>query len=177
MADFDARVLKLFSRGESFDAEGFASLFLEAPIYQFGNAAPALDRASIATATAAFFGLLDALYHDIKTIQTVGDTAFVEMDVHYWRKNAGLIVLPCLDLLRFERGVVAELRIGMDSAAVSDSSVPIPAGASVFVGPGAVALPHPHPMRRYYVDDEDGRARVAQGRAPLWSFDGPRWPT
>jgi hypothetical protein len=45
--DFDIRALRVFSRGESFDADGFAELFSAAPVYQFGNAAPCLDGASI----------------------------------------------------------------------------------------------------------------------------------
>ncbi len=176
MTEFDKRVLRLFSRGESFDAEGFASLFADAPVYQFGNTSPALDRGTIVAATQSFFDGLDALYHDIKAIRTGGDAVFVEMDVHYWRKGSGSVVLPCLDVLRFDRDdAVVELRIGMDAAAVTDSSVAVPEDASVFVGPGGTILARAHPMRRYYSDDEDGRTRVVQGRPPRWSSAGPHW--
>jgi hypothetical protein len=176
LAGFDLRALRVFARGEAFDAKGFAGLFVEAPVYQFGNGEPCLDRPSIETSVAGFFALVEALYHDIKAIQTVGDTAFVEMDVHYWRKAGGLVTLPCLDVFRFAPdGRVGELRIGMDAGPVGEASSSTPETASVFLGANARRLDHPNPMQLFFRDTEEGRARIAQGFAPKWASAGPRW--
>ena len=170
----DPRVLQIFSRGEAFDAEGFADLFSEAPIYQFGAAPIARNRKSIRKSVRDFFGLVHALYHDIKTVTVDGNIAFVEMDVHYWRKTGGHVRLPCLDIVRLNNaGKITELRIGMDAAAVADASVEVPDDASVFVTAKGEAF-HPHPMRRYFSETEDGRAR-AKSHPPRWSIAGPEW--
>lgn len=172
----DQRVLRVFARGEAFDSDGFADLFVDKPIYQFGNFPPAFDRHSIGVSVTAFFGLVDALYHDVKMVRTVGDTAFVEMDVHYWRKQGGLVILPCLDVFRFAAdGRVIELRIGMDAAPVADASRETARDATVFVGVARSTLPHGHAMRRYFAESEDGRAR-ASSHPPRWSLAGPQWP-
>ena len=168
--------LSLFSRGEAFDADGFASFFADAPVYQFGNAPVQTDRAGIARSSQAFFDGIQAVYHGIKAVWEVGDVAVVEMDVAYWRPDGSRVTLPCADVFRFDGPRIAELRIFMDAAPVFDPSLDVAADASVYTVADGAAARSPGLMRRFYAEHPEGRRRVADGFPPRWSVAGPRWP-
>lgn len=174
---FDPRVLAVFGRGEAFDSEGFASLFAPRCVYQFASAPVATEPVEIVRSVAAFFRLVEALYHDIREVRTAGDTAWVLMDVLYWRRRGGLLVLPCLDFFRFDaEGRVVELRIGMDATGVGEARMATLPGASVFrTGEGVAEAPCAHPMRRWFAETIEGRARVGSGYPPKWAEHGPQW--
>jgi ketosteroid isomerase-like protein len=168
-------VVRLFARGEAFDSDGFAGFFIEQPVYQFGNATPCLDRPAIRASVSQFFGGLDALYHDIKTLWEVGDTVFVEMDVTYWRKAGSSITLPCADIVRFEGDKVQELRIFMDANPVVDPSATVPASASVMLTAGGGRITPPGFIKKFFAENPEGKARIAQGLGPKWAVAGPKW--
>ena len=169
------KVLTLFSRGEAFDAAGFARLFTETPVYAFGNFPVELERAGIQRSAENFFSQITAVYHDIKMLWEVGDTVFVEMDVSYWRADGSSVTLACADIFRLDGDLFSELRIFMDVAPVFDPSNSPAANASVFTGPEGSRLPEPRSMRRFFAEHEEGRRRVGEGHAPKWSIAGPRW--
>jgi len=169
-------VVRLFGRGEAFDSEGFIGFFSDKPMYQFGNGEPCLTKAAIKESVDAFFGSVDALYHDIRNIREVGDVVFVEMDVIYWRKDGTSVSLICSDIFRFEGHEIQELRIFMDANPIFDRSMAVGDKASVMtMGEGKQVTP-PGIMKRYFTEHEEGVARAANGFAPKWSLAGPKWP-
>jgi len=170
-------VVRLFARGESFDSKGFATFFTDQPMYQFGNGDPCLNKAAIIDSVTAFFGMVDALYHDIRNIWEAGDTVFVEMDVTYWRKDGTSITLPCADIFRFEGDKILELRIFMDANPMFNRSMAVGEKASVMtISEGKRVVP-PGMMRRYFAEHAEGIQRIASGYAPKWSTAGPKWST
>ncbi|WP_225895678.1 AtaL-like protein [Dendronalium phyllosphericum] len=169
--------LRLFARGESFDAHGFSELFTEAPVYQFGNYAPCLTKAEIQQSTAAFFSQIAALYHDIKMLWEVGNTLFLEMDVIYWRKDGSVVTLPCFDTFRVEGDKFSELRIFMDANPVGDPSIPVSSTSSVFTGiQGKRLTTTTDLMKKFFAEHPDAKARIANGFVPKWAIAGPKWP-
>jgi hypothetical protein len=172
------QVLSLFSRGESFDSEGFTTFFTDTPLYQFGNFEVALDKAAIKASADAFFSQINAVYHEIKMMWEVGDTVFVEMDVQYWRKtDNSTISLPCCDIFRFapDSDLFSELRIFMDVNPVFQPEIPVPATSSVLTlseGKQAIA---PGTMKNFFAKNPEGINRVQAGFAPKWSIAGPNW--
>lgn len=168
-------VKRLFSRGEAFDAAGFATFFVEAPVYQFGNFPTCTDRPKIQKSAEAFFTQIIAVYHDIKTMVETGDTVFVEMDVLYWRQDGSMIALPCADIFRRKCDLFTELRIFMDVNPVMKPEIAIDSDVSVFTEPGGNRQNAADIMRRHYAENAEGRQRVADGFAPKWSIAGPRW--
>jgi limonene-1,2-epoxide hydrolase len=169
-------VLRLFSRGEAFDSEGFVEFFTEACVYQFGNLPICYDKATMLESSRWFFRNVTAVYHDIKAIWEINECVMVEMDVWYWRLDGSLVSLPCSDIFRVDGSKFRELRIFMDVDPVFNPK-PVPADASVwFVGPGS-RLPESGLMRTFFAEHPEGRQRAASGRAPKWSIaDPPRWP-
>lgn len=166
--------LKLFSRGEAFDAEGFAEFFTDTPLYQFGNMDLCLDKAAITASAAAFFSGIVAVYHDIKQLHAANDQVLVEMDVHYWRHDGSRVALPCCDIFRVQGGRFAELRIFMDANPVFEPARPVSKSTSVFTG-ATGPLARQDWMRWFFAAHPEGRARVAAGHPPRWSGAGPHW--
>ena len=173
--DLARRVVELFSRGEAFDAAGFAALFAEDAIYQFGNAAPCRTREEIFHSTKAFFAQVQALYHSIRSLTEVGSTVFVEMDVVYWRHDGTAVQLPCADILRFVDSGIGELRIFMDAAPISDPSLLKGETSSVHLQRGNRHEALAGTMR-HFLATPAGRHRIEAGFVPKWSMAGPRWP-
>ena len=169
------RVLTLFTRGESFDSSGFADLFVDVPIYQFGNFGIETTRAGIEKSAANFFSQISAVYHEIKMLWEAGSTVFVEMNVSYWRKDNSLITLPCADIFRFEGEQFAELRIFMDVNPVFDASLPVAENASVFTMSGGKQNIPPGTMRKFTAETPAIIERVKNGFVPKWSIEGPKW--
>jgi len=168
--------VRLFGRGEAFDSEGFISFFTDKPMYQFGNGEPCLNKAEIKASIDAFFGSVDALYHDVRNLWEVGDCVFDEMDVIYWRKDGTSIRLPCADILRFEGDKIQELRIYMDANPIFAPTMPVGKKASVMtISEGKQVIPG-GAMRKYFAEHKEGVARVAAGFVPKWHIAGPKWP-
>jgi ketosteroid isomerase-like protein len=168
--------IRLFGRGEAFDAEGFVGFFTDKPMYHFGNGEPCLSKAAIKDSVSAFFGSVAALYHDVRNVWEVGDVVFVEMDVMYWRKDGTLVVLPCCDIFRFEGHKIQELRIYEDANPVFDKSLPVGKRASVFTQSEGRRAVSPGIMRRYFTEHAEGVQRAANGHPPMWALAGPKWP-
>lgn len=171
-------VLRLFSRGEAFDSEGFVEFFTESCVYQFGNLAICYDKPTILESSRWFFRNVTGVYHDIKSIWEVGNCVMVEMDVWYWRLDRSQIVLPCSDIFRIDSSGTkfTELRIFMDVNPVFEPK-PVPADASVWYVAPASRLPESGLMKTFFAEHPEARQRVASGHAPKWSIaDPPRWP-
>jgi hypothetical protein len=172
------RVLSLFSRGEAFDSAGFTTFFTDTPVYQFGNFELALDKAAIQASADNFFRNINAVYHEIKTMWEHGGCVFVEMDVHYWRKDNSHVSLPCFDLFRLSPSteLFSELRIFMDVNPVFEPTRPVSPQSSVLVAERGKPLLAPGTMKRFFAESPEGRRRVREGFIPKWSLSGPRWP-
>ena len=168
-------VKRLFSRGEAFDSAGFVTFFTDNPVYQFGNFDVCLDKQAIKQSADNFFSQINAVYHEIKMMQEVGNVVFVEMDVYYWRKDGSTIALPCCDIFRVEGDKFSELRIFMDVNPVFDPSIPVPPSASVLTASQGQTLIPPGTMKRHFAEHPEGKQRVADGYVPKWSIAGPNW--
>jgi hypothetical protein len=169
------KVLSLFSRGESFDSEGFTKFFTDTPVYQFGNFDVALDKAAIKASADNFFNNINAVYHEIKMMWEDGDCVFVEMDVQYWRKDNSYISLPCFDIFRLEGDLFSELRIFMDVNPVFNPTIPVPASASILTHKAGQTLTPPGTMKKFFAENPEGIRRCKEGFVPKWSTNGPKW--
>ena len=162
-------IKQLFSRGESFDGEGFASFFTDNPGYQFGNFDVCFDKDAIVKSSDNFDSQISAVYHEIKMMCEVRDVVFVEMDVKYWRNDGSIVTLPCFDVFRFEGNKIAELRIFMDVNPVFDPTIAVPNTASVMtLNDGKIFTPS-KVMKRFYSENEAGKQRIIEGFTPKWS--------
>jgi len=168
--------VRLFGRGEAFDSEGFIGFFTDNPMYQFGNGEPCLTKAAIKASVDAFFGSVDALYHDLRNVWEVGECVFVEMDVIYWRKDGTSIKLPCADIFRFQGDKILELRIFMDANPLFVRTMAVGETASVMTLSEGKQVRGGGALRKYFAQHQEGIARVAAGFGPKWHIAGPKWP-
>ena len=155
-------VKQLFSRGESFDGEGFASFFTDNPVYQFGNFEVCFDRDAILKSSDNFDSQISAVYHEIKMMWESGEVVFVEMDVTYWRNDGSVVTLPCFDIFRFEGNKIAELRIFMDVNPVFDPTIAVPNTASVMTLSKGKRLTPPKVMKQFYSENEAGKKTASR---------------
>jgi ketosteroid isomerase-like protein len=162
-------VKQLFSRGESFDTQGFTNFFTDTPFYQFGNFEVCLDKAAIQKSVENLFSKISAVYHEIKKMWEIGNTVFVEMDVTYWRKDGSVISLPCCDIFRLEGDKFSELRIFMDVNPVFDSNISVPDTASVLTVSGGERLTPPNIMKQFFTEHPESKKRSVMGLAPKWA--------
>jgi hypothetical protein len=169
------KVLSLFSRGESFDSEGFTKFFIDTPVYQFGNFDVALDKPAIKASADNFFNNINAVYHEIKMMWEHGDNVFVEMDVQYWRKDNSYISLPCFDIFRLEGDLFSELRIFMDVNPVFNPTIAVPPSASILTYQKGATLTPPDTMKKFFAENPEGIRRRNEGFVPKWSTNGPKW--
>ncbi len=172
---FALAAINLFSRGESFDTLGFSELFIEKPLYQFGNFPIAYNRSDIKVSADDFFTKIQAVYHDLKTVREDGDILIVEMDVHYWRNDGTYITLPCTDIFRMEGKLFSELRIFMDVNPVFNPALVSGKEGSVFELPANNKIQPNELMKSFYTKHEDGKQRISAGFLPKWHVNEPHW--
>ena len=161
-------VKQLFSHGEAFDSEEFATFFTDRPVYQFGNFEPCFSQLAIARSANDFFSKISAVYHDIKTMCEIADLVFVEMDVTYWRKDNSVVTLPCSNIFRLKGNKFSELRIFMDVNPVFDPAIAVCDRSSVFISSKGKKIATPEIMKNYYQEDLLAKKRIETGFAPKW---------
>lgn len=111
-------VASTFADIDAFDPDKFIAHLTPDVTFQFGNADPAVGRAAVREAVAAFFSTIDGLTHHIKNVWEFGDTVITQIDVEYRRKDGKTVVVPNADILTYEGDLVRDWRIYIDIAPV-----------------------------------------------------------
>jgi ketosteroid isomerase-like protein len=105
----------------TFDAQNVSTLaeFMTDDVtLRLGNAEPIRGKAGLVDAVNAFLASIAAVRHEILQVYSDGDAAIVEFDVHYTRRDGGVVTLPCCNVFRLRDGLIAEYRSYMDAAPV-----------------------------------------------------------
>ena len=111
-------VAKIFSAIDSLDPAQFVAHLTPEVRFRFGNAEPVTGRAAVRAAVAGFFATIDGLTHHIRNSWTVGDTAIVQIDVEYRRKDGATVLVPNADILTYEGDLIRDWQIYIDVAPV-----------------------------------------------------------
>ena len=109
----------------TFDAQNVSTLaeFMTDDVtLRLGNAEPIRGKAGLVDAVNAFLASIAAVRHEILQVYSDGDAAIVEFDVHYTRRDGGVVTLPCCNVFRLRDGLIAEYRSYMDAAPVYAAS-------------------------------------------------------
>lgn len=111
-------IQRLFAAGEAAPgdptkSDEFASFFIEEnPQYQFGNADTVVTREAIRDSSVEFSSKIKGLHHIIKAVwQPEKNLVLVQLDVAYYRFDGNTVILPVMDLFRFEGDLISELLI------------------------------------------------------------------
>jgi hypothetical protein len=111
-------VAKAFADIDAFDPDKFVAHLTPDARFRFGNADPVIGREAVREAVAGFFSTIDGLTHHIKNVWEFEDTAIVQIDVEYRRKDGKSVITPNADILIFEGDLVRDWQIYIDVAPV-----------------------------------------------------------
>jgi hypothetical protein len=109
-----ADVAKIFAGIDSLDPAQFVAHLTPDAKFRFGNADPVVGREAVAAAVAGFFATIDGMKHHILNSWAVGDTAIVQIDVEYLRKDGKSVITPNADILIFDGDLVRDWQIYID---------------------------------------------------------------
>lgn len=109
---------RVFADIDAFDPDKFVAHLTPDVVFRFGNAEPVTGRAAVREAVAGFFATIDGLTHHIRNVWEVGDTAIVQIDVEYRRKDGKIVTVPNADILTYDGDLVRDWRIYIDVAPV-----------------------------------------------------------
>jgi len=84
----------LFRTIDRMDADGFVRFLTEDARFRFGNMPAIVGRQAIRDAVSAFFASITDLSHRVTGIYEQGNTAIVEGEVTYTRKDGSRVTLP-----------------------------------------------------------------------------------
>jgi ketosteroid isomerase-like protein len=111
-------VARVFADIDAFDPGKFVAHLTPDVRFRFANADPATGREAVKEAVAGFFTTIDGLRHDIKNVWEFGETAIVQIDVEYRRKDGKTVTLPNADILIYDGDLVRDWQIYIDVAPI-----------------------------------------------------------
>jgi ketosteroid isomerase-like protein len=108
----------IFASIDGLDADKFVAHLTPDVVFRFGNADPVTGRAAVKQGVLGFWSMIDGLTHHVRNSWEVGDTAIVQADVEYRRKDGKTVTVPNADILTFDGDLVREWLIYIDLAPV-----------------------------------------------------------
>jgi ketosteroid isomerase-like protein len=108
----------VFADIDAFDPDKFVAHLTEDAVFRFANADPVTGRQAVKEAVAGFFSTIDGLTHYIRNSWDDGDTAIVQADVEYRRKDGKTVTVPNADILIYDGDLVRDWQIYIDIAPV-----------------------------------------------------------
>jgi ketosteroid isomerase-like protein len=111
-------VAQVFADIDSFNPDSFVTHLTPDVVFRFGNADPVIGRDAVREAVTGFFSTIDGLTHHIRNVWEFGDTAIVQIDVEYARKDGKTVTVPNADILTYDGDLVRDWRIYIDVAPV-----------------------------------------------------------
>jgi hypothetical protein len=94
---------QLFEAIDRMDPDGFVRFLTDDGSFRFGKIPAIRGRPAIRDAVAHFFASIGGLSHHITGIYEQGDTAIVEGEVTYTRKDGSRITIPFADFFTLSR--------------------------------------------------------------------------
>lgn len=110
-----AMIENIFAAVDSQASKDFLAYLAEDATFRFGNWPVAAGHAAIADVFDSFCKTIRSLHHESVETFVQGNAAIIEQVVHYvdgWGRPHSL---PCVNVLRFRDGKVADYRIFMDA--------------------------------------------------------------
>ncbi len=105
---------KIFADIDAFDPDRFVAHLTPDAVFRFANADPVTGREAVREAVAGFFSTIAGLTHHIRNGWEFGDTAIVQVDVDYRRKDGKTVTVPNADILIFDGDLTRDWQIYID---------------------------------------------------------------
>jgi ketosteroid isomerase-like protein len=87
-------------------------------VVKFGNNPPAVGKEQVRQAIGGFFQSIGGMRHRFINVYEEGDTAILELEIDYTRKDGGQVSVPAMSVLHRRGELVDQLRIYVDVAPV-----------------------------------------------------------
>jgi limonene-1,2-epoxide hydrolase len=100
------------------DAARLAAMVTDDVFLRLGSQEPILGKEAFIASAEASVASIAGTRHELLAAWDVGETAVLEMTVHYRRHDGSEIALPCCNIFRFSGDQIADYRVYMDIAPV-----------------------------------------------------------
>lgn len=110
----EAVIRETFAVIDAMDPDAFIAHLTPDVVFRFANTEPTVGRAAVHASVSAFFSSIAGMNHDIQRVYDVGDTAIVEIDIEYVRKDGRHVTVPNADVLVFDGELVRDWRVYID---------------------------------------------------------------
>ena len=112
------RVRRIFAAFDAKDVPAFTAFVTDDVRVRLGNTEMVEGKPAFVAAVEAFLASVAEFRHEVIDIWVDGDVTTSELDVHYTRLDGGQVTVPCCNVFRFRRGLVAEYRSYIDMTPV-----------------------------------------------------------
>lgn len=107
-------ISKIFAADKAMDADRFALVLAEQATMRIGAGPPIIGRPAIRQAVADLFAGFDSISHQLVTAYEQGPRLIYDAEVTYGLGDGRSLVLPYVNILRFEDELIVDYRIYID---------------------------------------------------------------
>jgi ketosteroid isomerase-like protein len=112
------QLAQVFAAFDARDVSTLATFITDDVQLRLGNAPLVRGKAGFVDAVNAFHDSVAGVHHELLKVYSDEDIAIVEFDVHYTRRDARTVVLPCCNVFRITDGMISEYRSYVDATPV-----------------------------------------------------------
>lgn len=112
--DLIESVKAAYAAVERNDVETYVTYFTSDAVYKVGNFDPVIGHDGIRALASPLVEMFTSVTHDVKQFWLFDDLVICEMDITYSRKDGKVVVIPCVDVIRFSGNKVKELLAYLD---------------------------------------------------------------
>ncbi|MFV8749278.1 GNAT family N-acetyltransferase [Nannocystaceae bacterium ST9] len=156
-----SEILHRYQELERLDAEIFASRFDPRGRFRLANDPPAIGPAAIARTLHDFFGLLDAMHHDVSGLWEIPEGWVIEALVDYRVRGGEQVFVATASILRVGEQHFEDFRVYADLAPVFAAAQAAVVPNEPKFGPTTAEVKHEATAHKgAFVIDQDGERRA-----------------
>jgi ketosteroid isomerase-like protein len=107
-------VKRAFAAVEANDVNAYVSLFSDDAFYKAANFDPVIGPDGIRRFAAPVMEMFDKVTHDVHGMWEDGNTVVAEVMLTYRRRDAKVVTVPCVDVIRLKGGKITSLQAYVD---------------------------------------------------------------
>jgi ketosteroid isomerase-like protein len=111
-------VRRAFAAVEANDVNTYISLFTDNAFYKAGNFDPVTGPDGIRNFAVPVMEMFEKVTHDVEGMWEDGNTVIAEVLLTYRRRDAKVVTVPCVDVIRLTGGKISALQAYVDLSPV-----------------------------------------------------------
>ena len=107
-------VTRAFAAVEANDVNGYVALFTDDAFYKAANFDPVIGPDGIRKFAAPVMEMFEKVTHDVVGMWEDGNTVIAEVMLTYRRRDAKVVTVPCVDVIKLRGDKIASLQAYVD---------------------------------------------------------------